>query len=158
MLYYLSVYLHIMLAAFWIGGMLFLPLVVLSGLKNHPDRTAILYQTGLKFRFYGWFALALLLLTGLGNWYSKGWPFEWDFLLHTEAGHILGVKLLLFALLLAISVVHDFFIGGKAIDQMQRQTPSAYRTLARWSGRLNLLLSLTLAFLGVVLSRGGWPS
>jgi len=50
--YYISVWLHIIGAAFWIGGMLFLPLVLLPGIKDHPDRKKLLLATGLKFRFY----------------------------------------------------------------------------------------------------------
>jgi uncharacterized membrane protein len=49
--YYISVWLHIVGAAFWIGGMLFLPLVLLPGIKNNPDRQNLLMATGLKFRF-----------------------------------------------------------------------------------------------------------
>jgi uncharacterized membrane protein len=48
--YFISVFLHIALASFWIGGMLFLPLVILPEIKQHPDRIAILYKTGLKFK------------------------------------------------------------------------------------------------------------
>lgn len=38
-LYYLSVFLHIVCAAFWIGGMLFLPLVVLPAIRDNPQRS-----------------------------------------------------------------------------------------------------------------------
>lgn len=156
MLYYISIFLHIILAAFWIGGMLFLPLVVLPGLRQHPDRTAILYQTGVKFRFYGWIVLLLLLITGLGNWYFRGLPFEFSFLFKSEYGTLLGYKLLLFSCVLIISAVHDFYIGEKAIGQMQNSSKSRLKVIARWSGRINLLLALCIAFIGVVLSRGGW--
>lgn len=154
--YILSVYLHILLAAFWIGGMLFLPLVVLPGLRSHPDRTAILFQTGMKFRLYGWIVLGLLLLTGLGNWYWRGLPFSWAFLCESGYGRLLGYKLLLFTVMLLLSAVHDFYIGGKAIAQMQQSGGFRFTLLARWSGRLNLLLALAMAFIGAVLSRGGW--
>ena len=50
--YYISVWLHVIGVSFWIGGMLFLPLVLLPGIKNHPDRSNLLMATGLKFRFF----------------------------------------------------------------------------------------------------------
>lgn len=153
--YLLSVYVHIVLAAFWIGGMLFLPLVILPGIRQHPDRVAILYKTGLKFRFYGWIALTLLVVTGLLNLVLRGLPLSWAFFSHSDYGRLFSLKMLLFLAMLLVSAVHDFFIGGKAIEQMQASGSDRMRLIARWSGRINLLLALGMAFLGVVLSRGG---
>lgn len=156
--YLISVFLHLTVAAFWIGGMLFLPLVLLPGLKNHPDRIGLLYKTGLAFRFYGWLAMALLVMTGLLNFVFRGLPFTWAFFLGSEYGTLLRYKLTLFLIMLLISGLHDFFFGRKALEEMQRGDNRQLKVLARWSGRINLLLSLAIAFIGVVLSRGGvWP-
>lgn len=156
--YLISVFLHLTVAAFWIGGMLFLPLVLLPGLKNHPDRIALLYKTGLQFRFYGWLAMALLVITGLLNLAFRGLPFTWAFFLDSEYGTLLQYKLTLFLIMLLISGLHDFFFGRKALEEMQQGDNRRLKMFARWSGRLNLLLSLAIAFIGVVLSRGGvWP-
>jgi len=153
--YLISVFIHIVFAAFWIGGMLFLPLVMLPGIKQHPDRIAMLYKTGIKFRFYGWIALLVLTLTGLLNLYLRGLPFTWEFFTQSSYGTLLTYKMLLFLGMLAVSAVHDFVLGGKALEQMQNTDNSNFKLLARWSGRINLVLALAMAFLGVVLSRGG---
>lgn len=153
--YIISIYLHIVCAAFWIGGMLFLPMVLLPGIKNHPDRVSLLYKTGIKFRFYGWFALGILLITGLLNMYYRGIPFRWDIFTQSGYGKLLGIKLILFALMLLLGAIHDFIIGKKAIEEMKTVFTGKVRLFARWSGRLNLLLSLAIAFIGVALSRGG---
>ncbi len=152
--YLLSVYLHVVLAAFWIGGMLFLPLVILPGIRQHPDRIAILYKTGLAFRFYGWIALTLLVVTGVLNLYLRGLPLSWAFFTESGYGRLFGLKMLLFLTMLLVSAVHDFFLGRKALEQMQAYDSGRLRLLARWSGRINLLLALGMAFLGVILSRG----
>lgn len=153
--YLVSVFFHIVLAAFWIGGMLFLPLVILPGIKQHPDRIAILYKTGLKFRYYGWIATTALFATGLLNLYLRGLPFTWKFFTENQYGNLVIYKIFLFAGILAVSGTHDFFFGRKALEEMQTTDNSRLKTIARWSGRINLLLSLAAAFIGVVLSRGG---
>jgi putative copper resistance protein D len=153
--YYLSVWLHIVLAAFWIGGMLFLPLVILPGIKQHPDRIQLLYVTGLKFRFYGWVAMVGLFLSGWTNMYLRGMHFSLDFFLNNQYGQLIGWKLLLFTLILIISGVHDFVYGNKALEELKQGENLRFRNLARWSGRINLLLAMTMAFLGLIASRGG---
>lgn len=157
--YFCSVFIHITLAAFWIGGMLFLPLVLLPGIKGHPDRSALLYATGLRFQRYGWVALAGLLCTGLFNMYLRGLPFAWDFFMRSAYGQLVSAKLGIFTLILLLSALHDFMFGKKALNDLpQGRQSEQLRLLARWSGRLNLLLALVMAFLGLVLSRGvGWP-
>lgn len=153
--YLVSVFVHIVFAAFWIGGMLFLPLVILPGIRQHPDRIAILYKTGLKFRYYGWIALAVLFMTGLLNIYLRGLPFTLEFFTQSNYGILVGYKLLIFLGMLAVSGIHDFFFGRKALSEMQHSDNSRLKLLARWSGRVLLLLALAMAFLGVILSRGG---
>ncbi len=151
--YYITVFLHIICAAFWIGGMLFLPLVLLPAIKDNPQRVLILYKTGLKLRFYGWIALTLLFLTGLLNMHFRGAEWSIDFLFTTPYGKLITVKLLLFACILAVSAMHDFLIGKQAVDQMMKGS-DRMRIIASWSGRVMLLIALAAAFMGVVLSRG----
>lgn len=154
--YLISVFVHIVCTAFWIGGMLFLPLVLLPGIKKHPDRILLLYKTGIKFRFYGWIALIVLSITGALNMHLRGLPFTWDFFTNSNYGKLLGIKLIIFIAMLLIGAIHDFYIGEKAIEQMQNTENGKLKLIARWSGRINLLLALTIAFLGVALSRGGF--
>lgn len=153
--YLISVFLHIVLGAFWIGGMLFLPLVVLPGIKRHPDRIAILYRTGIQFRFYGWIALSGLFATGLANMHFRGLPFTWEFFSASQYGNIVVYKMLIFTGILLVGGAHDFVLGKKALEDLQNSNNMRFKLLARWSGRLSLLLALLMAFLGVVLSRGG---
>lgn len=156
MLYYISVFIHVVCAAFWIGGMLFLPLVILPGLKDTPDRIAILFKTGIKFRLYGWIALLTLIVTGFLNMYFRGIIMSLDFFMHSNYGHLVIYKIILFIVIITISGIHDFYIGYKAIEEMQNNTSNKLKLIARWMGRLNLILALIMAFIGVLLSRGGF--
>lgn len=150
--YYISVWLHIIGAGFWIGGMLFLPLVLLPGIKNTPDRRDLLMATGLKFRFYGYIAMGMMFITGLLNIYLRGIDFSWNFFILSRYGQLLIYKIFLFILMLVISLLHDLFVGRKALEKMEN---NQIKMVARWTGRLLLLIALVMAFLGVMISRGG---
>ncbi|MCF6213525.1 MAG: CopD family protein [Flavobacteriaceae bacterium] len=155
-MYLISVFIHIICAAFWIGGMLFLPLVLLPSIKNHPDRLLLLQETGIRFRFVGWIALLILAVTGVLNMYLRGLPLTWDYITQSSYGNLLGIKLLLFIAMLIIGGVHDFYIGQKSIEEMKISDNGSLKQMARWSGRVNIVLALSMAFIGVSLSRGGF--
>jgi copper resistance protein D len=152
--YIVSVFLHIVLASFWIGGMLFLPLVLLPNIKNHPDRVKLLYATGVRFRYVGWISLILLLVTGTSNYLTRGLPIEIEFLIQSDYGKLLLVKLILFIAMLISGAIHDWYIGKKALDYQNGLSDPKMRKLAQWSGRINLILALAIAYIGVALSRG----
>jgi putative copper resistance protein D len=151
--YHISVWLHIVAGAFWIGGMLFLPLVLLPGIKDHPDRKNLLMVTGLKFRFYGYIMLSVLMITGLLNIYFRGIPFSFKFFTENRWGSLASLKIVLFISMVMISLFHDQFVGRNVIEQMGNDKQS--KIIARWSGRILLLISLLMAYIGVLLSRGG---
>lgn len=150
--YHLSVWLHIVGVSFWIGGMLFLPMVLLPGIKNHPDRSNLLMTTGLKFRFYGYLVLAMLLITGVINIYLRGIDLSWKFLVISRYGKLVIAKLVLFISILAVSLVHDVQARKRLLSEEENRK---FKIIARWSGRILLIISLMMAYIGVVLSRGG---
>ncbi|HEX7069767.1 MAG TPA: DUF4149 domain-containing protein [Rhodothermales bacterium] len=162
--YLISVWLHILAAAIWIGGMVFLAVVLVPALRA-PEissvRVSLLYQTGLRFRRVGWVVFGVLIATGIVNVGMRG--FGWNEVLQTRFwtggwGGVLGIKLLLVVLLLAMSAVHDFYVGPRATRLMQDassvQDAAAVRRVASIAGRLILLLSLAILALAVMLVRG----
>ena len=162
--YLLSVWLHILAAAIWIGGMAFLVLVLVPVTRMAEYRTVaarLVQDTGVRFRWVGWGCLALLLSSGAINLGYRG--FGWAHvrngtIFQGPFGRVLGVKLLLVTLILLFSALHDFFIGPKAtiLAQSAPHTSSAIRARwqASWLGRVNLLLGLIVVALGILLVRG----
>jgi len=77
----------------------------------------------------------------------------------TAWGAALGGKLLLVVVTLAVSAVHDFHVGPKAVRLMEaapeRVEAERMRWWSSWLGRLTLLLSLALLWFAVLLPRGG---
>jgi putative copper export protein len=162
--YLLSVWLHIIAAAVWLGGMAFLALVIVPVMRKPEYReqaSNLMQQTGLRFRWVGWICLSLLVLSGSFQLVQRGfgWDDVWSGNLFTGAsGHTLGLKLLLVTTILGISAGHDFFIGPRAtaVGQAAPGSPEALRlrSWASWIGRLNMLLALIVVALGVLLVRG----
>lgn len=108
--------------------------------------------TGLKFRFYGYIVMGMMFITGLLNIYLRGIDFSLKFFILSSYGQLVTYKIVLFVFMLVISLLHDLFVGRKALEKMENQN---IKTIASWSGRLLLLISLVMAFLGVIISRGG---
>ncbi len=150
-----SIWLHIIAAIFWIGGMLFLTLVIapfLKGIEDPKERSRIYQVVGTRFRFWGWIAIALLLLTGPLNLHLMGIPLERLLdggFYQGPYGKTLIVKLVFVAIIVATSFLHDFVFGPKA------RNSSYYGNISRWIGRGNLLMALLIAFLAVALRLGG---
>mgnify|MGYP003489718046 FL=1 len=156
-LYVLSVFTHIVSACIWLGGMLFLILAFIPGIKNHPDKVDLIAYVSLKFRTVGTVALILLLITGLYQLEFRGVQWNIDFFM-TTFGKIVALKLLIFIGIILISIVHDYFLGSKAIEAWKKDPEHAetirLRNSSRMMGRISFLFAILAVFLGVLLSRG----
>ncbi|MEW6470463.1 MAG: copper resistance protein CopD [Bacteroidota bacterium] len=157
-LYFASVFLHILAAAVWVGGMIFLVLVLIPAIRKNPEKALLLHTIGLKFRTVGWVILSILLVTGLYNMHFRQVAFTWQGLTESYAGRMAGYKLLIFTVTVLISAIHDFYIGTTAtrlwMDKADIQKTNRFRFWARWAGRINVLLALMAVGIGVALVRG----
>ena len=163
-LYLVSVGLHIVAAAAWLGGMLFLVLVLVPALRAPalaPHATAAIRVVGVRYRTFGWLTLLVLVATGSVNaWFRAGDaaaladPAWWA----NPFGRLLAMKLALVGTVLVLSAVHDFHVGPRA-GRLMAEAPGApatarWRAAARLLGRVNLLLALAIVALAVRLVRG----
>lgn len=156
MLLKFALFLHIVSAIFWVGGMLFLVLVVapyLMTLTDPAEKSKIFQVVGKQYRFWGWIAIVTLLVTGpivLYTLYGVSIGDVFSPALHvTTFGRTLSIKLAFVTLIVLSSLFHDFWLGPKA-----RTSPK----LSRWArifGRSNLILALIIVLLAVILRTGG---
>ena len=163
--YIVSVWLHIVAVCLWLGGMLFLAIVIVPVLRMPAYRDAaagLVRASGLRFRTVGWVCLGVVVLTGIYNLNQRGndGSYVWNGLLWAgPQGRALSVKLTLVALVLALSLVHDWFLGPKASEMLiaDPTSPAArrLRKTASWMGRLNALLGLAIVALAALYVRGG---
>ncbi|MCI0482276.1 MAG: DUF4149 domain-containing protein, partial [Candidatus Dadabacteria bacterium] len=107
-LYTLSVFLHVISAAVWVGGMSFLILVLIPVLRKPEFRglfPTLFYQAGVRFRIVGWIALVLLIITGTFNLSYRGFGFA-DLatgrMFAGTFGHTLLMKLIAVGLILIV--------------------------------------------------------
>ncbi len=149
-------FLHIVAALFWVGGMLFLTLVVAPFLMKMEDpkaRSAVYQEVGSRFRFWGWVAITMLLVTGPINLYYMGVPpskLMDPALYSTGYGKALMAKLAFVTIIVISSLLHDFWLGPGA------RNSRTYSTIAKVMGRSNLVTALIIIVLAVVLRNGGF--
>src|SRR5215471_5928365 len=118
-MYQLNVWIHILMAAVWVGGLIYTAEVVVPyAVTQQPDeRQRILRRLGRRFRWIGWGSIAVLVLTGLGNLTLRYSPIRLSQLFNGEAfdpskvdGFIaiwLPWKLMLFVVMIALMLFHD---------------------------------------------------
>jgi copper resistance protein D len=135
-------FVHLVAAITWIGGMLFIALVLVPVTRRVDDialRRRLVQAVGRRFRTVGWIALVVLVLTGLANLALRpellGLPRFW-------------VKATLVTLALVLSGVHDFVLGPRA---GRPDLYSAARAQASWLARAEVVVVLAIVGLGLAL-------
>jgi len=160
-LYYLNVTIHVLAAFLWLGGMFFLAVVgapALRAVEPPQLRQQLFNALGTRFRYAGWVAIGVLLVTGVVNMSYRGW-LGWSVLgssnfWRTGTGKALAVKLAAVVLMVSWSLVHDFVLGPRA-GRAQPGTPEAIRLRKRsaWNARIEALIGLILIIAAVRVTR-----
>jgi copper resistance protein D len=157
-MYSILIVLHVLAAVTWVGGMIFLSVVLaplVRGRKAAPEFMALFRSAALRFRPVVWLAMAILVMTGpmllSHNGLSVTAPASWP--------GVVTVKLTLVALLLFLTLLHDLVFGPQvsrvsAIAESQRTTgEQLIFKSARWLPRLSLLIALAVVVAAVLLAR-----
>lgn len=157
-LWFAAIALHILAAVSWIGGMLFLSLVLAPLVRSGNVTSAfpaVFRAAAQRFRLVVWSAMAVLLITGPLLVHQRGvsltdlaqWP------------KVLQIKIGLVAVLLLLTFAHDRLPGSR-VGQINDLSDSA-RTISelvllrtsRWLPRLALLVALGVLVTALVLAR-----
>jgi len=154
----LLVWLHVLAAVSWIGGTIFLSVVLVPVLRREPfaSQRALLFRTiAHRFRAVVWGAIAVLLFTGPLLLHQRGIPIAdpsgWPM--------VLAVKLGLVTILLLLTLTHDLILGPRVGKILQLPTESRTRfdqSLVLWSpwiARFSLFFALAVLFAAVWLVR-----
>ena len=142
-LYLTSVWLHVIAAMTWIGGMLIFVLAVMPWLRTfaEPERQRFLSEFGRRFGRVMWTTFAVMAVTGVSNLWLRGVTVgsfldpAWR---ATPFGHLIIAKIALFLAAAGIGLAHQL-----------KLSPGQ----ARWLGRLSLMVSLVIVALAVRLIR-----
>lgn len=150
-------WLHLVAAVSWIGGMIFLSLVLaplVRSRKAAPEFVALFRLAARRFRLVVWSAIGLLLTTGPLLLHRRGV----SFLDSTEWPQVLRIKLGLVGALLLLTFAHDLLIGSQvkkisAIpDGVRLSWEQVLFRTSSWVPRVALLLALGVLFAAAVLA------
>lgn len=163
-LFLISKLIHILSVATWVGGMIFVAAVLAPKLRKLPasHRGFLFAEIGRRFSRIGWAAIVLLVASGLIQTLIRAG--DWTRIFQGTFGTILAIKLIIVALLIVESIVHDFVLGPKQTLWEQRivdgaQPGPSYQRLRKatvWLARTQLLGALAVITLGVILTRTGF--
>ena len=158
MFLFVLIWLHVLAAVVWIGGMMFLSLVLAPLVRREntiPGWTVLFRSAAQRFRLVVWLAIGILLSTGPVLLQGKGissmdirqWP------------PVFLVKATLVGILLLLTFLHDLLLGPLA--SRTSTLPARVRTMgeqifarsSRWVPRLALAVALGVLFVAVVFVR-----
>lgn len=165
---FIFVVLHIFAAIVWVGGAMFLALVLVPvsrGVQPPVAGRQFLRLAATRFRGVAWVLLATLVVTGIIVMEGRDIGFSrWDDpgFFATETGRTLLIKMALVLVLLALSAIHDYVLGPRVTALMDAAAPGqppgmqAVRLRKRliMLARLNMLVALAIVVLGIMLVRG----
>ncbi len=146
------VWVHVLAAVVWVGGMAFVGVVVAPYARKLPaeQQRELFEQFGRRFSTIGWACIAVLLVTGVGNLIERG--MEWS----PAFARTLGAKLLLVGLMVLLAAFHDFILDPRsatlAADPAKTGEAEKVRIRASWIGRINLVLAVIVILLGLRLA------
>lgn len=141
---------HIITAMLWVGGMLFMVVVLSPYVRKLPNSVELFQKVGKRFSITGTFiGLPILFITGIGNMHYLGISFS-DFL-YQSSSYVatLHNKIHLFILSVILAILHDIYLGPKS------GSSETYRKLTRLIGILNLTIGIFIVYLAAKLRFGG---
>lgn len=124
-------------------------------------RGAFFKIIGEKFSRISWILFLILIITGMTNLIGRGVPLKslltsrfWQ----SGFGSRLFIKLHLFACVLILSGIHDFYAGPRAAELLNKNPESPrtkkFRKVTSWIGRINFILGLVILYYAIRLTRG----
>ncbi len=156
--WFVTIFLHILAAITWIGGMIFLSMVLAPLVRSHkaaPEFMALFRSAARRFRIVAWLAMGVLLATGPILLSQR----HIDVMNPATWSPIVTLKLGLVALLILLTLLHDLALG-RWVSEIST-IPESARTrrehnlvqTARWLPRLSLLIALAVILVAGVLAR-----
>lgn len=152
---------HLVAASIWVGGSIFIGIVLAPLLKTISDsvegRLSIMIRVGRKFNTIGVPSLIILIITGIYN--SIGVIVRPSLILSTSYGIILLVKVILVIMLIIIFAIHVRLIRSEVEKKIESKNLSGdhlqkLRSKIITLGRLTVILSLAILLMAALLRSG----
>lgn len=154
-------WIHLVSAAIWVGGSIFLGVVLAPILKtmytSHEERIQLMTRVGRRFNKIAVPSLLVLIATGIYN--SRNILNNPEFLLSTDYGLYLIVKILLVILLVIVFLVHVRIIRKDVEDkimagEMSQAQLQRLRKKIIILGEVTVIISVAILFFAAALDSG----
>ena len=152
---YLVIWIHLLAVITWIGGQIFLVLIARPVLQHEgPPAMAVpdtLRRLGRRFRTVTWVSVIALVITGAFNILNEGGSAR----IESAWGGVLMLKLFLVALVVGLTLVHDFILDPYATAPRAaggRDSTSGSSTAHRLQIAI-LVLNLSILLVAAYLAR-----
>ena len=152
---------HLVSASIWVGGSIFIGIVLAPLLKtiseSVEERVTIMIRVGRKFNKIAIPSLAILIVTGLYN--SSNILSRPQFLLSTNYGIILAIKIILVISLIVMFIIHVRMVRSeieKKIESKQMLPEIVHRLRSKIIsfGRIMVFVSVAILFMAALLRSG----
>jgi len=165
-MYFLNVWIHILAAAVWTGGLIYTAAVAVPFALTHPvdERQRILRGLARRFRWIGWGSMVVLFLTGLGNLTLRLSPislsqiFNGDVFDPQKVEQLIAIwlpwKLMLVLLMIVLMAFHDItsIQAAKKYEGSPNSAPG--NRLGSRAAALATLIAIAVLYVSVRLVRG----
>jgi len=159
----LLTWVHLITASIWVGGSIFLGIVLAPMLKSITgtleERIVLMIKIGRRFNTIAMPSLVILIITGIYN--SRVFLQEPSLLFETNYGIIL-----LFKIILVIATVITYIIHIRVLNSETEKTLSggyaetiyvqSIRSKIIYLGRIIVILSVAILLLAAILDSGGY--
>ena len=152
---------HLVAASIWVGGSIFIGIVLAPLLKtisdSIEDRLSIMIRVGRKFNKIAVPSLIILIASGLYN--SSGYLSKPSLFLSTNYGLVLVTKIVLVIILIITFIVHVRLIRTKVEKQIQSKELSSVdiqklRSKIINLGRITVIVSVAILLMAALLRSG----
>ena len=143
---YLITWIHLIASVILVGGLVFSQFVLNPLAKQESsDRKAkeFVRLAGRRFRTIAWVCLITLILTGAYQMLNESGSTR----IETNWGVVLMVKLLLFAIVFGLMLIHDFIIDPYASTSKNTITPYSPVSSSRADNLQKAIILMTLTVL-----------
>jgi copper resistance protein D len=158
----LVTWIHITCSSIWVGGSIFLGIVLAPSLKivmpNARHRLLLMIKFGRRFNLIAIPSFVILIGTGIYN--SRAFLVDTNTLWETQYGQILLVKIILVLVVIAAYTFHVKAINKETEQELaSANVDENYINILRSKililGRMTVVLSVAVLFLASLLNSGG---
>ena len=154
---YVVTWIHLLAAITFIGGWMFVQLVVRPSLTEGKARVPsmealeMVKKVGQRFKMVGWVSLMALVFTGASQLLDESGSAR----IETSWGLIMMLKLFVFAIVGGLIFVHDLILDPYGVSAKSKKTetePLLFSGKVVWVQRAILSLSLAVLFIAAYLT------